>query len=212
MIWPHDCIATFHDFIGDRNWLACHTVCDNGMKSTLHDSWLSCLTYIQALDGSSIAVWLYNGNIRYLSGKHIPLFMFILLVLLFLFVPYTAILLFAPWFQWYSRKRMFAWIESQRLKPLIHSYYTPLKDKYHPWIGLLLVLRLCILLVFMSNSLGDPSIIVLAITSAVSYLCSVLESILWNYLHQLVPWCTWTTPCCKTLFIFPLHFKNKCQP
>jgi len=41
-------------------------------------------TYIQALDGSSIAVWLYNGNIRYLSGKHIPLFMFALLVLLFL--------------------------------------------------------------------------------------------------------------------------------
>ena len=41
-------------------------------------------TYIQALDGSSIAVWLCNGNIRYLSGKHIPLFMFALLLLLFL--------------------------------------------------------------------------------------------------------------------------------
>ena len=30
-------------------------------------------TYIQASDGSRIAVWLYDGNVRYLSGKHIPL-------------------------------------------------------------------------------------------------------------------------------------------
>jgi len=43
-------------------------------------------TYIQALDGSSIAVWLYNGNIRYLSGKLIPLFMFALHVLVLLFL------------------------------------------------------------------------------------------------------------------------------
>ena len=36
-------------------------------------------TYIQASDGSRIAVWLYDGNVRYLSGKHIPLFIFALL-------------------------------------------------------------------------------------------------------------------------------------
>ena len=31
-------------------------------------------TFLQYPDNSHITVWLYDGNIRYLSGKHIPLF------------------------------------------------------------------------------------------------------------------------------------------
>ena len=33
-------------------------------------------------------VWLYDANINYLSGKHIPLFIRAVLVFLFLFLPY----------------------------------------------------------------------------------------------------------------------------
>ena len=134
----------------------------------------------------------------YLSGKHIPLFMFALLVLLFLLHCNSA---FCPLS---SRKGIFAWIESQRLKLLTCSNYAPLKYKYRPWIGLLLVLRLCLLLVFVSNSLGDNC----PCNNIYCYLCSVLEITLWNYLHQLVLWCTWTFLYCKTWFIFPVHFKT----
>ena len=35
-------------------------------------------------------VWLYDGNIDYLSGKHIPLFLVAVLVFLFLFLPYIS--------------------------------------------------------------------------------------------------------------------------
>ena len=62
-------------------------------------------TYIRGFDGSSIAVWLYDGNVRYLSGKHIPLFMFALLIMLLLIIPYTVILLFAPYLQRYSSNK-----------------------------------------------------------------------------------------------------------
>ena len=105
--------------------------------------------------------------------------MFALLVLLFLLHCNSA---FCPLS---SRKGIFAWIESQRLKLLTCSNYAPLKYKYRPWIGLLLVLRLCLLLVFVSNSLGDPSIIVLAITSTVIFVVS------WRLLFGIIytNWC-----------------------
>ena len=39
-------------------------------------------------------VWTHDGNVRYLSGKHIPLFIVALLFLLLLFLPYTLFLTF----------------------------------------------------------------------------------------------------------------------
>ena len=45
------------------------------------------------------AGWLYDANVNYLSGKHIPLFVGAVLVFLFLFLPYTFLLLFGQWLQ-----------------------------------------------------------------------------------------------------------------
>ena len=42
-------------------------------------------------------VWLYDGNVDYLSGKHIPVFVVAVLLFLFLFLPYTLLLLFGQW-------------------------------------------------------------------------------------------------------------------
>ena len=42
-------------------------------------------------------VWLYDANIDYIIGKHIPLFLVAVLVFLFLFLPYTLLLLFGQW-------------------------------------------------------------------------------------------------------------------
>ena len=136
-------------------------------------------TYIHGFDDSSVAVWLYDGNIKYMSGKHIALVLFALLITLLLIIPYTVILLFAPYLQRYSKNKVLFWINDYRLKSFLDSYYAPLKDKYRSWIGVLLVLRLCLLLVFVSNSLGDPSINLFAITAAVIFVlcCRVLSGI-----------------------------------
>ena len=101
---------------------------------------------------------------QYLSGKYIPLFLFALLVFILLFVPYTFVLLFSPYLQPYSENRFLSWIDDRRLKHFLRSYYAPLKDKRRSWIGLLLAVRFSLLLVFVSNSLGDPSINLVAIT------------------------------------------------
>ena len=114
------------------------------------------------------SVWLYNGNIDYLSGKHIPLFIVAVLVFLFLFLPYTLLLLFGQWLQALSYLRLFSWVN--RLKPFIDSYHAPYKAKHRYWPGLLLVLRLVLFVVFAFNPQQDPSINLLAILVGVGML------------------------------------------
>ena len=108
-------------------------------------------------------VWLYDANIDYLSGKHIPLFLVAVLVFLFLFLPYTLLLLFGQWLQAISHLRLFSWANSARLKPFMDSYHVPYKAKHRYWPGLLLVLRFVLLLVFALNPQQDPSVNLLVI-------------------------------------------------
>ena len=91
-------------------------------------------------------VWLYDANIDYLSGKHIPLFLVAVLIFLFLFLPYTLLLLFGQWLQAISHLRLFSWVNSARLKAFMDSYHAPYKAKHRYWPGLLLVLRFSLLL------------------------------------------------------------------
>ena len=108
-------------------------------------------------------VWLYDANIDYLLGKHIPLFLMALFFFLFLFLPYTFLLLFGQWLQAISHLRLFSWVNSARLKPFMDSYHAPYKAKHRYWPGLLLVFRFVLLLVFASNPQQDPNINLLAI-------------------------------------------------
>ena len=117
-------------------------------------------------------VWLYDANIDYLSGKHIPLFAVAVLVFLFLFLPYTFLLLFGQWLQAISHLRLFSWVNNARLKPFMDSYHAPYKAKHRYWPGVLLVLRFGLLLVFAFefNPQQDTSINLLAILVGIGIL------------------------------------------
>ena len=108
-------------------------------------------------------VWLYDANIDYLSGKHIPLFIVAVAVFFFLFLPYTLLLLFGQWLQAISHLRLFSWVNSARLKPFMDSYHAPYKANHRYWPGLLLVLRFVLLLVVAFNFQEDPKTNLLAI-------------------------------------------------
>ena len=115
-------------------------------------------------------VWLYDANIDYLSGKHIPLLLVAVLVFLFLFLPYTLLLLFGQWLQAISHLRFFSWVNSARLKPFMDSYHAPYKAKHRYWPGLLLVLRFVLLLVFAFNIQEEVSVNLLAILVGIGLL------------------------------------------
>ena len=119
-------------------------------------------TTITHSDGHQQTVWLYDGNINYLEGKHAVLFTSALLVLLFLSVPYTALLVFTQYIQLKSKYRIFRfWVP--KLKPLFDAYTGPYKNKYRYWTGFLLLVRVALFLVFAANVLGDPGINLLVI-------------------------------------------------
>ena len=115
-------------------------------------------TYLQNYygDGRSLAVWLYDGNVPFLQGKHVALFLMALAVTVFFLLPFTLLLLFAPCIQ-ASNQFLFKWIK-MKLLPLLDAYQAPYKDRFRFWTGLMLVVRSILLVGFGMNILGDPNI------------------------------------------------------
>ena len=125
-------------------------------------------TLLEYPNNAQIAVWLLDGNIGYLSSKHIPLFIAALGFLIFLFLPYTLVLLFGQWIQ-KSRLKIFSPINNYRILFFLEAYYAPYTEKHRYWTGLMLTLRCLLFLVFAFNTFGNPSINLLCVglTSAV---------------------------------------------
>ena len=120
-------------------------------------------TFLEYPYNSRIAVWLYDGNIRYFSGKHIPLFTFAMVSLIFLFFPCMMLLIFGQWLQAKSNLNFFSWINNPKLKPILDAYHAPYTDKHRYWTGLMLLFRFILFIISAVNALGDPSINLLAI-------------------------------------------------
>ena len=95
-------------------------------------------TTITYPDGFTKTVWLYEGNVEFLKGKHIPLFLTTLLLLVLLSIPYTLSLVSIQWLLKISHFRVMFWV--RRLKPLFDAYTGPFKVNHHYWTGLLLIL------------------------------------------------------------------------
>ena len=134
-------------------------------------------TFLEYPNNSQVAVWLYDGNIRYLSGKHIPLFTAAMVCLIFLFLPYTMLLIFSQCLQAKSQWKIFSLINSRYVKPFLDAYHAPYTNKHRYWTGLMLLLRLVLFLISAVNALGDPSVNLLAIaTAAILTLPTILGS------------------------------------
>ena len=120
-------------------------------------------TVLQYPDQHETAVWLYDGNVEYLRGKHIPLFLAGVSVLCLLSLPYTFLLLLRSCLQREKRSCRCLTTLLNRWKPLLDAYTGPYKDRYRFWTGLLLLCRIVLFLVFAFNALGNPDLNLLAI-------------------------------------------------
>ena len=79
-------------------------------------------------DGYHRRVWLYDGNVDYFKGKHVPLFIAALLLLILVSFPFTATLLFNQCLQKLSNKRVLCWVG--KLQPLFDAYTGPYKVQH----------------------------------------------------------------------------------
>ena len=117
---------------------------------------ISVFSYITlSLDNGkrSHPLWVPDANIKYLSDKHIPLFIVGVFMTLFYIIPFTLLIAFGPILQAKSEYRIFKWIN--KIKPFLDTFYGPFTDKYRYWPGLLLITRVTLLNMFAFYSLGD---------------------------------------------------------
>ena len=109
-------------------------------------------------DGYSKSVWLYDSNINYLKGKHIPLFIASILLLLLFTIPYSLFLLGIQWFHkisvpHYSVRRLI-----QSFKLLSDAYREPYKPSHCYWSGLILFARIVLVITFSADRNNGPNI------------------------------------------------------
>ena len=113
-------------------------------------------------DGSREIVWLPDANIKYLRGKHIPLFITAFLILL-AGTAYTAILFSWQWLLHHQNKTVFKWVSNQKLCQFLEPYHAPYTFKHRYWTGLLLIIRAVLyLIISVVNWSNDPAVNLLA--------------------------------------------------
>ena len=128
---------------------------------------------LELSDNKEKHVWQYDGNIEYLGSKHAWLFVFGLLVTVGLIIPYTSLILLSPCLQSWSHRRYLTWVN--KLKPFLDCYQACFKDKYRYWIGVLLVVRIGLYIVFtlIQNSNTKLGVIITVVMLYTTVVCSL---------------------------------------
>ena len=125
-------------------------------------------------DGSRV-VWLYNGNITFGSGSHLPLFILSLILLIIAILPYIVLLVLFPLAintTYFESTKIVRYLNRPNpLKNFVDAYLNPYKNKQllathsnkmYPhcgvcWPALLLVMRVFHVIVF-ASTLGDHGV------------------------------------------------------
>jgi len=82
-------------------------------------------TFLDYPNEVQVAVWLYDGNIKYLHGKHIVLFLVALLILLILFLPYTLLLTVGTVAAGKVQSKTILLDQQAKIKPFLDAYQAP---------------------------------------------------------------------------------------
>ena len=132
-------------------------------------------SFLDAADKATYTVWTIDGNVPFLQGKHIVLFIFALLLAVICF-PFILSLLFIQVLERYSHYRIFFFI--RKFKPLFDAYTGPYSGKGRFWTGLLLVTRLGIFIISSSTLTKSAADIINTVTIMASTFLSLIAWIL----------------------------------
>ena len=141
------CSPKFAKFIGKGNPIATlATLILLSYTKLLHTT-VNILSFaiLHYYPGSYELVWLPDANIRYLKGKHIPLFLTAVVIVTTGFA-YTFLLFSWQWLLRAPNKKIFRWIRNTRLNLFMETNLAPYKARYRYWTGLLLLIRIALYL------------------------------------------------------------------
>ena len=108
-------------------------------------------------------MWLSDASLPYLSGRHIPLFIAAVLILL-IGVPYTILLTGWQWLIRLPNRTAFKWMRNAKLASFMDAYHAPYVPRNRYWTGLLLLSRVVLYLIAAVNVSGEPRVNLLAVS------------------------------------------------
>ena len=131
-------------------------------------------------DGSTSVVWLVDGSVQYLRGKHIALVIAVAIIIS-IGVPYTFILLFWQWLIQIPKINLNRWT---RLNSIITPYHAPYNYRHRYWLGLLLLVRVVLYITVAVTVSSNPQIPLLMTVILVGGLLFLIRNY-WNWFKTL---------------------------
>ena len=133
-------------------------------------------TYLKYPNHKLESLWLPDGNIHYLKGKHIPLFLVSLFILIAA-MAYILILLCWQWLLFLSKYKLLFFVRNTKLVSLMDAYHAPYKARHRYWPGLLLVVSVVQYFISAFNTTGNPTVNLFAVVILITAL-SVYKGII----------------------------------
>ena len=109
-------------------------------------------------------MWERDGNLHYLTRKHIPLVVLALTVLTVLIIPFTFVIISIQWLNRGTHYRVLCWVT--KLKPFFDAFTGPLKNNHRYWVGVLLLARCVLLLIFFVDASNGNNTALVSVTFA----------------------------------------------
>ena len=141
------CSSRFAQLIGKRNPVAtlATIMLVSYMKFLRNIIDILSFATIHYPNGSRKLHWLPDANIMYFQGKHIPLFLVAVLVVI-VGLSYTIFLFLWQCLLPASNYRLLRWIRNSRFNSFMEVNFAAYRPKHRYWIGLLLLIRVVLYL------------------------------------------------------------------
>ena len=140
-------------------------------------------------DGKQEIVWLLDGNVKYFKGKHIPLVIVAVLIIL-IGLPYTLLLFLWQWIVRAPRWKVFKWTRNTKLNGFITTYHVSHNSKYRYWTGFLLLVRVMLYLTasvtVSTNPQTFPLMSIILIGSLLLFSLRVYKNSLVNFMNTVL--------------------------
>ena len=172
----------FSNLLGGRNPIATLAMLIWLSNAKIFRTILSVVSFtvLKYPDNSSVPLWFPDGNIHYLRGKHIPLFLVAVFILIAA-VLYIFVVLFWQWLICLPKCKIMCWIRNTKVVSFMDAHHAPYKGKHRYWPGLLLLVSMMQYFISAFNVTGDPTVNVFAIIVLVTTLTVYKSSVLGVY-------------------------------
>ena len=117
-------------------------------------------------DNATEVLWLPDGTVQYLTGKHVILFIVALLILV-ICVGYGLLLFCWQLILRLPNWKIFRYFRNPNFNLFMATYHVPYAPRHRYWTGMLLLARAILYLVAAANVSGDPQIQLISVTFVV---------------------------------------------